>query len=223
MAPAFVVSEPPPDQDDPERARLTLARTTELKLDRASGDGSRCFVSGRCHDSCMDSYLNEDLFTGESQYPDDDRYFREYREPSAFPLDPLAISLARMDMARRIGKVPFRQDLQCARSLWVAFAGEWGIWARAAIPLDDGTAVGDPGRDARACARAAELIGSPECYGIVIAAVVLRRPGPPKPCPADRRIFRLIGKAAAARETVPWSFYIASPEGFGPLGESAIR
>jgi hypothetical protein len=165
-------------------------------------------------------------YADEDPYPDDDRHTgdafcpREYHEPPAFPLDPLDISLARIEMARRIGKGPVSPDLEYARSLWVAFAGEWGIWTRAAIPIEDEIGTGDKNRIARACALAAELISHPECYGCVIAAIVLRRPGPPKPGAADRRIFRLIASAAAARDTVPWSFYIAGPEDFRPLGSN---
>jgi hypothetical protein len=171
----------------------------------------------------MDPYLEEDPYPADDRYTDDSPFFREYHQPPAFPLDPLDISLARMDVARRIGKGPVCPDLEDARSLWVAFAGEWGIWTRAAIPLEDGTGTGDANRIASACDLAAELIGPPACYGLVIAAVVLRRPGPLKPYAADRRIFRLIDKAAATRETVPWSFYIAGPDGFLPLSTSATR
>jgi hypothetical protein len=170
----------------------------------------------------MDPYVDEDPYTNDNYYHDD-RYSHGRTEPWEFPLDPLGISLARMDIARRIGRGPVPPELQGTRSLWVAFTGEWGIWARAAIPLGDGSDPGDADRVARACTRAAELIGPPDWYEYDIAAVVLRRPGPLKPCPADRKIFRLIGKAAAVRETVPWSFYIAGPDGFYPLGTTAAR
>lgn len=171
----------------------------------------------------MYPYVDEYPYPDDDRHPDDAPCPREYREPPAFPLDPLDISLARIEMARRIGKWPVSQDLEFARSLWVVFAGEWGIWTRAAIPLEDGIGTDDANRIAGACALVAELIGPPECYGFVIAGVVLRRPGPPKLSAADRRIFRLIRNVAAARDTVPWSFYISGPDGFRPLSTNAAR
>lgn len=168
----------------------------------------------------MDAYIDEDPYPSDDYYTDD-RYSHGHSEPGAFPLDPLDISLARMDIARRIGHGPVFPELQDTRSLWVAFAGEWGIWVRAAIPLGDGSDPRDADRVTRACMQVAELIGPPQWFEYDIAAVVLRRPGPVSPSRADRKILRLIGKACAARETVPWSFYTAGPDGCYPLGTTA--
>jgi len=134
-----------------------------------------------------------------------------------FPLDSIDISFARFQVASRIGKLPFSTYEECSRSLWVVFAGEWGVWMRAVVPVDDRLDAGDPVAIAARCAEVADLLVEPDCYGIVVAAVVLRRPAPSKPTRADRHILRRIANAAAARDTVPWSFCVTGFEGFFPL------
>ena len=157
-----------------------------------------------------------------------DTYFEEGAEPPRprpqedipafpFPIEPIDISLARWQVANRIGKLTFDGFEASTRSLWLVFAGDWGVWVRAVIPVDNRLDAEDRATLAAKCAEAADLLGEPECFGIAIAAVVLRRPAPDKPSRADRQIFRLLTKAAAARDTVPWSFFIAGPDGALPL------
>ena len=157
-----------------------------------------------------------------------DTYFEEGAEPPRprpredipafpFPIEPIDISLARFQVASRIGKLPFDGYEASTRSLWLVFAGDWGVWVRAVIPVDNRLDAEDRATLVAKCEEAADLLGEPECYGIAIAAVVLRRPAPDKPSRADRQIFRLLTKAAAARDTVPWSFFVAGPDGALPL------
>jgi hypothetical protein len=77
-----------------------------------------------------------------------DTYFEEGAEPPQprpreeipafpFPIEPIDISLARWQVASRIGKLPFDGYEACTRSLWLVFAGDWGVWVRAVIPVDN--------------------------------------------------------------------------------------
>jgi hypothetical protein len=163
-----------------------------------------------------------------------DTYFDEDAEPPRprpledipafpFPIEPIDISLARWQVASRIGKLPFDGYEACTRSLWLVFAGDWGVWVRAVIPVDNRLDAEDRATLVAKSAEAADLLGEPECFGVAIAAVVLRRPSPVKPTPADRQIFRLLTKAATTRDTVPWSFYVAGPDGAMPLLTRADR
>jgi hypothetical protein len=134
-----------------------------------------------------------------------------------FPLEPIDISIARLQVASRIGSLPFNEHEWSGRSLWVVFAGHWGVWIRAVVPLDDRLDTGDPATVTARCTEVADLLVEPDCYGVAIAAVVLRRPAPSKPTPADRHIARRVAKAAAARDTVPWSFCVTGFDGFFSL------
>jgi hypothetical protein len=166
----------------------------------------------------MDTYLEED----DEEFPRP----RPLEDIPAFPfpIEPIDISLARMQVAGRIGKLPFDDEYEeCSRSLWVVFAGDWGVWVRAVIPVDNRLDAGDPATVAAKCGDVADLLGEPECYGIAIASVVLRRPASLRPSRADRQIFRRLMKAAATRDTVPWSFYVTGPDGSLPLFTRAER
>ena len=77
-----------------------------------------------------------------------DAYFDEDADPPPprpleeipafpFPIEPIDISLARWQVASRIGKLPFDGYEACTRSLWLVFAGDWGVWVRAVIPVDN--------------------------------------------------------------------------------------
>jgi len=136
----------------------------------------------------------------------------------AFPLEPFDLPNARFQVASRIGKLPFDEDEECSRSLWLVFTGCWGVWTRAVVPIDSRIDAGDPATVAAKCDAIADLLAPPDCYGYAIAAVVLRRPGPSKPTRADRQILRRIVKAAAARHAVSWSFCVTGFDGFSPLG-----
>jgi hypothetical protein len=114
---------------------------------------------------------------------------------------------------RKLGTLPFGPNHEITRSLWVVFLGEWGFWTHAVLPLDNRLDMGDPDNIARECDLVANLIDPPGCHDDEEALVILRRPAPPDPSPADEHIFRLIHEAAATRETAPWSFFIAGPVG----------
>jgi hypothetical protein len=156
----------------------------------------------------MDAYRGEETLTPRD--PEDVPQF-------PFPLEPTDISIARLQVASRIGQLPFDEYEECGRSLWVVFAGHWGVWVRAVVPVDDRLDAGDPATIRARCAAVANLLVAPDCYGVVIAGIVLRRPAPSKPTRSDRQILRRIAKAAAVRNTVPWSYYVTGFEGFFPL------
>jgi hypothetical protein len=140
-----------------------------------------------------------------------------------FPIEPIDISLARWQVASRIAKLPYNGYDECTRSLWLVFAGDWGVWVRAVIPIDNRLDAEDRATLTAKCAAAADQLDDPECYGLTIAAAVLRRPAPVKPSRADRQIYRLLTKAAEARHTVPWSFYVAGTDGALPVLSRADR
>ena len=133
--------------------------------------------------------------------------------PPGFPLSAADRAVARYDVPRDLGALLFGPDDTITRSLWVVFVGEWGIWTHAVVPVDNRLDMGDPDNIAGDCELVASLMGPPGCHQGEEALVVLRRPAPPDPSPADERIFRLIREAAATRETAPWSFFITGPGG----------
>ena len=142
--------------------------------------------------------------------------------PPGLPLSAADRALARYDVPRDLGALPFGPDDTITRSLWVIFVGEWGIWTRASLPLDNRLDMGDADDVAFMCDLTASLIEPPGCHEGEEALVILRRPAPPDPSPADERIFRLIREAAATRETAPWSFFITGPGGARELHAPAV-
>jgi hypothetical protein len=76
----------------------------------------------------------------------------------AFPLEPFDLPNARFQVASRIGKLPFDEDEECSRSLWLVFTGCWGVWTRAAVPIDSRIDVGDPATVAAKCDAIADLL-----------------------------------------------------------------
>jgi len=163
-----------------------------------------------------------------------DTYLEEYEPPCPrspedipsfpFPLEPIDAALACFQLASRIGKQPFDgEEEECSRSLWVVLLGDWGVWVRAVVPVDDRLDAADRANLTAKCEAVVDLLGEPECYGTAIAAVILRRPAPGKPSRADKQIFQLLNKAAATRDTVLWSFLVAGPDGYAPLLTRAER
>lgn len=151
-----------------------------------------------------------------------DHYAKTEDIPPGLPLTAADLALARYDVLRDLGALPFRPDDTITRSLWVIFVGEWGIWTHAVVPVDNRLDMGDPDNIAGDCELVASLMGPPGCHEGEEALVVLRRPAPPDPSPGDERIFRLIREAAATRETAPWSFFITGPDGARELHAPAV-
>ena len=63
------------------------------------------------------------------------------------------------------------------------------------------------------CDLVGSLIWPPLCHDGEKAMIVLRRPGPAEISEADTYIFGLVRQAAACRETAPWTFHVAGPDG----------
>jgi hypothetical protein len=114
---------------------------------------------------------------------------------------------------RDLGALPFPPGALISRSLWVVFIGEWGIWTRAVLPVDDSLGMPDQEDITRSCDLVGSLIRPPGCHDDEKALVVLRRPAPPEISEADAYIFRLVCDAVAGRETAPWAFYVVGPDG----------
>ncbi len=140
-----------------------------------------------------------------------------------FPIEEIDISMARWQVADRIGRLPFGPWEKCSRSLWVVFAGYWGVWVRAVVPVDDQLDSVELTAIRPMCDEVADLLVDPQCYDFAIAAVVLRRPASCAISRADRQVFRLLTKVAATRHAVPWWFYVTGPEGSWPLRAKADR
>lgn len=142
-----------------------------------------------------------------------DTYTEAEDIPPGLPLTTADLARAHHGVPRHLGTLPFAPGASFTRSIWVVFLGEWGVWTHAVLPLDNRLDMGDADAIARECELVAGLIGPPGCHDDEEALVVLRRPAPPDPSPADEHIFRLIREAAATRETAPWSFFVAGPAG----------
>ena len=149
-------------------------------------------------------------------------HYAKTEDIPGLPLTAADLALAHYDVPRDLGALPFGPDDKITRSLWVVFVGEWGIWTHAVVPVDNRLDMGDPDSIADDCELVASLMGPPGCHQGEEALVVLRRPAPPDPSPADERIFRLIREAAATRETAPWSFFITGPDGARELHAPAV-
>jgi hypothetical protein len=137
--------------------------------------------------------------------------YNETDIPPGPPPTPADLALAHFDVPRDLGTLPFGPDDKITRSLWVVYVGEWRIWTHAILPLDNRLDMGDPANIEGTCDLVAHLMSPRVSYEEVL--VILRRPASPHPSEADWRICRLIRKAAATRETAPWSFFITGPDG----------
>lgn len=152
-----------------------------------------------------------------------DEYIEAEDIPSGLPLTADELAHAHYDVPRHLGAMPFGPDDMITRGLWVVFMGVWGIWTHAILPLDNRLDMGDPESIAGTCTLVAGLIAPSACHEDEEAVVVLRRPAPPDPSPADEHIFRLIRAAAATRETASWSFFITGPDGARELNPPATE
>ena len=143
---------------------------------------------------------------------------RTYREseaevPPGLPLGWAQIAAARELVPRDIGELPYGSGDLITRSLWLVRVGEWGIYTRACLPIDDRLDMGDPENVRTICELMGGLIHPPSCHDDEVSYVILRRPATPDPSPADEHIFRLIREATAEHATGSWTFFTAGPDG----------
>ena len=118
---------------------------------------------------------------------------RNYREseaeiPPGLPLGPAEIAAAYDFVPRDIGELPFGSDDLITRSLWLVRVGEWGIYTKACLPVDDRLDLGDAGNVRAMCGLMGDLICPPSCHDDEVSLVILRRPAPADPSPADEHI-----------------------------------
>jgi hypothetical protein len=129
-----------------------------------------------------------------------------------FPLSEAGFAVECYETVRHLGLIPFRQDAQFTRSLWLIFESRWsGRGIRAYLPFDSSLDLSDPDGIAGECNVVASMMERP--LPDEIALVVLRRPGPVEVSEADEYIFRMMCQAVAGRRTAPWWFYVTGPDG----------
>jgi hypothetical protein len=110
-----------------------------------------------------------------------------------------------------LATLPFPPGAPISRILWLMFLCPLGIQTRAVIPVDDKLDMPDPGNMASLCDLIALCMEHAEPGTEV--SIVLRRPDTAGISDADEYIFRVMSEAAASRDTVPWTFYVAGPDG----------
>lgn len=125
-------------------------------------------------------------------------------------------------LLRDLGALPFPPGALISRSLWVIFIGEWGVWTRATLPVDDRLDVPDKENITGLCDLVGSLIRPPLCHDDEKAMIVLRRPGSASISEADAYIFRLVCQATVGRETAPWTFYLVGPDGIWEVTEDEV-
>lgn len=128
------------------------------------------------------------------------------------PLTEAEVAAERHELPSHLGTLPFVSGA-ASRSLWVVYVGKRWIWTHAVLPVDDRLDMPDQARVKGLSEIVAMSIGPPLCRGDEEALVVLRRPGPAAVSQADAYVFRLVCEAAAGRQTAPWTFHVAGPDG----------
>ena len=122
-------------------------------------------------------------------------------------------------MLRDLGAMPFEPGALISRSLWVILIGEWGVWTRAVLPVDDRLDMPDQENITGLCDLVGSLIRPPLCHDDEKAIIALRRPGSAEISEADAYIFRLVRQAVIGRETAPWTFHVVGPDGIPEVTE----
>ena len=135
------------------------------------------------------------------------------------PLSEAGQAALRSAVLSDLGALPFEPGALISRSLWVIFIGEWGVWTRAVLPVDDRLDMPDEENIASLCALVGSLIRPPLCHDDEKAMIVLRRPGPAEISEADAYVFRLVRQAAIGREAAPWTFHVVGPDGIREVTE----
>ena len=135
------------------------------------------------------------------------------------PLNEADQTALRPALLHDLGAMPFEPGALISRSLWVIFIGEWGVWTRAVLPVDDRLDMPDRKTITGLCDLVGSLISPSVCHDDEKAMVVLRRPGPTEISEADAYIFRLVRRAVIGRETAPWTFHAVGPDGIREVTE----
>jgi hypothetical protein len=128
------------------------------------------------------------------------------------------MAAARNDVPFRIGILPTYEWAVITRSIWVVYVSEWTVWTHAVIPIDKRTDIPDPDNISSVSGLVADAIGRWPCETErEEALVVLHRSGSREISDADMHIYQRIRRAAIGRDTAPWSFHVATPEGASEL------
>jgi len=135
------------------------------------------------------------------------------------PLSEADQTALRPALLHDLGAMPFESGALISRSLWVIFIGEWGVWTRAVLPVDDRLDMPDRKSITGLCDLVGSLMSPPLCHDDEKAMTVLRRPGSAEISEADAYIFLLVRQAAIGRETAPWTFHVVGPDGIQEVTE----
>jgi hypothetical protein len=135
------------------------------------------------------------------------------------PLSEADQTALRPALLHDLGAMPFEPEALISRSLWVVFIGEWGVWTRAVLPVDDRLDMPDRKTITGLCDLVGSLMRPSVCHDDEQAMVVLRRPGSAEISEADAYIFRLVRRAVIGRETAPWTFHVVGPDGIREVTE----
>jgi hypothetical protein len=135
------------------------------------------------------------------------------------PLSEADQTALRPALLHDLGAMPFESGALISRSLWVIFIGEWGVWTRAVLPVDDRLDIPDRKSITGLCDMVGSLMRPSVCHDDEKAMIVLRRPGPTDISEADAYIFRLVRQAVIGRETASWSFHVVGPDGIREVTE----
>jgi hypothetical protein len=129
------------------------------------------------------------------------------------PLSEADQTTLRSALLHDLGARSFNPGALISRSLWIIFAGRWGAWMHATLPVDDRLDMPGRGNITGLCDLVGSLISTPRCHGDEKAMIVLRRPGPMEISEADAYIFRMVRQACVGHKTAPWAFHVVGPGG----------
>jgi hypothetical protein len=147
--------------------------------------------------------------------------------PTARPEAPLTESgqaALADEVLRLLASEPFPPGALFTRVAWLIMISPRGVRTRATLPIDGRRDRPEPAELASLCDLIAMLMArSPLVSDDETALVVLRRPGTDRVSAADRYIFRVLRGAAARRDTIRWTFCVATPHGVQKLGSRSVH
>jgi hypothetical protein len=129
------------------------------------------------------------------------------------PLSEAGQTTLRSALLHDLGAMSFNPGALISRSIWILFAGRWGAWTHATLPVDDRLDMPDRGNITGLCDLVGSLISTPLCHDDEKAMIVLRRPGLMEISEADAYIFRMVRQACAGQKIAPWAFHVVGPGG----------
>lgn len=128
------------------------------------------------------------------------------------------------EVLRRLASLPVPPGALFTRVAWLIMIGPRGVRTRATLPIDNRRDRPEPAALAGSCDLTAKLMARSSLVSDdETALVVLNRPGTARVSAADRYIFRVLCGAAARRDTIWWTFWVATPHGVRKLGSRSMH